>query len=585
MVRIALKLLCGVLTLAPVEASKATVDVRTGIDVEGLVSSARSQWLAGEYAKSYETARDALAEDARAVDALYLASRFLVFEMLGPEDRGETLRKVDDVAAYVRQCEQEAIGHLVKALGTTPGHRGSRLLLGLVYYEGQKFMRMVGLFEDLRRRQPDDPEAYLMLSLALAATGNDAHARGAFGLALSRLPGSRSYLDAGFSLRGQPGGGVEDLVRSWAPDDPYAMTPTNERLMEHYHRVAYANLRFGEPLRQEDGWQTDRGTVYVLYGAPSERVLIDNDVVPRQEWDYGQVRVSFSSRARNPWVFRSARCDDGQFRHIRDLAARHAAVSRAGRRWPVYDASARFVQFRDDDGLTRVDVMFALPEENVHTSEAGPGARHVQVKRGLTVFSPDWRRLDAEIADLTTMPTVTGPSGPSLVWSDTLKLAPGRYQVALEALDTVDGRLGQTRADLSVRSFDTGEIALSDILVGRRFKQRGEKRRDGFVVLPTVDYTVPKGKRLEIYLEAYNLERDAMGRSDCTVSYEVRPYGKGAWRAVSSKRLSGTSDWEPMQLSLELGEAAPGRKEVRVTVRDEVGQQSARMQTDFTVLW
>jgi GWxTD domain-containing protein len=43
-------------------------------------------------------------------------------------------------------------------------------------------------------------------------------------------------------------------------------TPKNEFKQEHYRRIAHANKHFGASARQ--GWQTDRGHMYIVYGPP-----------------------------------------------------------------------------------------------------------------------------------------------------------------------------------------------------------------------------------------------------------------------------------------------------------------------------
>jgi GWxTD domain-containing protein len=53
----------------------------------------------------------------------------------------------------------------------------------------------------------------------------------------------------------------------WRARDPYPRTPVNERLLEHFIRVAYARLEFGQ-----DAWPWDaRGDAYVRYGEPDYR--------------------------------------------------------------------------------------------------------------------------------------------------------------------------------------------------------------------------------------------------------------------------------------------------------------------------
>ena len=52
-----------------------------------------------------------------------------------------------------------------------------------------------------------------------------------------------------------------ERVRFWRRQDPLYLTEFNERRMEHYGRVAYANLRFSRPAKGIEGWRTDMGRV------------------------------------------------------------------------------------------------------------------------------------------------------------------------------------------------------------------------------------------------------------------------------------------------------------------------------------
>jgi GWxTD domain-containing protein len=54
----------------------------------------------------------------------------------------------------------------------------------------------------------------------------------------------------------------------WRERDPTPGTPRNEFLEEHERRFRYANERFGVALT--DGWRTDRGRIFILYGEPDQ---------------------------------------------------------------------------------------------------------------------------------------------------------------------------------------------------------------------------------------------------------------------------------------------------------------------------
>src|ERR1051325_7634179 len=53
----------------------------------------------------------------------------------------------------------------------------------------------------------------------------------------------------------------------WQRRDPTPDTEENEFKEEHYRRMAYANDHFAAGI---PGWKTDRGRMYIMYGAPDE---------------------------------------------------------------------------------------------------------------------------------------------------------------------------------------------------------------------------------------------------------------------------------------------------------------------------
>jgi GWxTD domain-containing protein len=54
----------------------------------------------------------------------------------------------------------------------------------------------------------------------------------------------------------------------WLRRDPTPDTPVNEFRLEHYRRLQWANDQFRGTY---EGWKTDRGMVYVRFGAPDEK--------------------------------------------------------------------------------------------------------------------------------------------------------------------------------------------------------------------------------------------------------------------------------------------------------------------------
>jgi GWxTD domain-containing protein len=80
----------------------------------------------------------------------------------------------------------------------------------------------------------------------------------------------------------------------WKKRDPTPTTAYNEQLAEYFRRVDYAYTNF-RTLRDENGITTDRGKIYILYGAPSatDRQL-SPDNAPREVWRYTQLKKVFT---------------------------------------------------------------------------------------------------------------------------------------------------------------------------------------------------------------------------------------------------------------------------------------------------
>jgi GWxTD domain-containing protein len=84
-----------------------------------------------------------------------------------------------------------------------------------------------------------------------------------------------------------------DLLRDqfiqmfWKQRDPTPATSYNEFQEEHYRRISYANMWFGHRA-SKDGWRSDRGRIYILFGEPGEKTKFtgENDIRDCELWFY-----------------------------------------------------------------------------------------------------------------------------------------------------------------------------------------------------------------------------------------------------------------------------------------------------------
>lgn len=86
---------------------------------------------------------------------------------------------------------------------------------------------------------------------------------------------------------------IEAFFRFWKKRDRDTATAYNEVMAEYYRRVDMANQRYSS-TREVDGYKSDQGRIFILYGTPTntERVFSPSGP-PREVWTYAQLKKRF----------------------------------------------------------------------------------------------------------------------------------------------------------------------------------------------------------------------------------------------------------------------------------------------------
>ncbi len=89
----------------------------------------------------------------------------------------------------------------------------------------------------------------------------------------------------------------EDIRRKrfeefWENHNPTPGSSSNAAMIEYYNRVAFTNQHFGHYI---DGWKTDRGMVYIIFGPPDyiDRHPLDVESKPYEVWEYYDLNRRF----------------------------------------------------------------------------------------------------------------------------------------------------------------------------------------------------------------------------------------------------------------------------------------------------
>lgn len=79
---------------------------------------------------------------------------------------------------------------------------------------------------------------------------------------------------------------LKKWLEFWKSKDPTPNTPENELRDEYYRRLKYANQNFA--FSNKEGWETDMGMVYIIYGHPDEveKYPFEREEKAYQWWHY-----------------------------------------------------------------------------------------------------------------------------------------------------------------------------------------------------------------------------------------------------------------------------------------------------------
>jgi GWxTD domain-containing protein len=86
---------------------------------------------------------------------------------------------------------------------------------------------------------------------------------------------------------------LQKWLEFWKSKDPTLNTPENELQDEYYRRLKYANQNF--VISNKEGWETDMGRVYLIYGHPDEveKHPFEREEKAYQWWHYYKLNRHF----------------------------------------------------------------------------------------------------------------------------------------------------------------------------------------------------------------------------------------------------------------------------------------------------
>ncbi len=524
-------------------------------------------------------------------EAAYWAGYFAVQDYLRYIDRQDPFIFVDKNLGrmfywkrFAKQDLKRARTHFQQSIEADPGFRGAYYQLGLLHVETGQPEELILVFKRFLKQAPEDKDGLMFCGLGYQMLGEMNLAHSYYTRAMERITDEeRSMMESvdiiaskeertrmaqaiTYGDTGRDNWTNDRRDRFWRKQDPLFLTEFNERKMEHYGRVAYANLRYSRPFKGIPGWQTDTGKAFIKFGRFIERISFATS----KTWFYETFRISFkSSDGLDAWRFGLGSAGGGAvgdlMENVRivngndtysvtqlrnDLGDFYAGRNRRNM-WGTPEPPARHVfrdtpqryidpyrelkyrmphqvaAFREDDSI-RVEFAYAIPKARVRVNE--PDGL-LDLEDGVFLFDEHWDEVYRKKMDVTmqwpVFANVAETKSDSIrrnhiVSFRTLRVAPRQHRLAVEVRDRGTGSIGTFR---EFREFWTADslLTMSDLLLasGIQPKTPFPEGRDDLRVTPNPLHTYGRSEPVFIYLEIYNLKKDRFGRTKYRISYRL----------------------------------------------------------------
>jgi GWxTD domain-containing protein len=457
---------------------------------------------------------------------------------------------------------------LKKLDALNPNNKDAHLYLGLLYYEDNKidssfieFQKALELMTDSERVDFTFKSVKELLKPVLADV-------------------FKKYSDE--ELHGL-------INQFWKINDPLYLTGYNERLLEHYSRVAYANLRYTVKHKNLPGWETDRGETIIRYGMPLKRLRYRPTInaggrteifMKTDVWHYKYFTLGFTDQFMN-----------GNYVYSEPMAGSRF-ISQFGGDTPMLVEYLRKDYFEDYTPkfagpkiIVPYDIV-QLKDENYNYTDVyvnyGLAAIDSLKKGNVYYYNHEWGlfffdslynpivQMKNEIVQLPDSHILNvGNDSTLLVNSLKMTVYPDTGTLAFEIIRKFDKGVSSNHFKFKTKKFKPYDFGVSDIILASKVEINNPSfatiNRGNIGILPNPTNTFSKNEPLFLYYEIYNLKLNDKGFNN----YEQK--------LVLEKENKSSSLSKTVNSLLNIVGLGKKKEEVIVTTKYQTQQKDPRM--------
>ncbi len=552
-----------------------------------------SDFAEEDFREAEELYRTAIALDSQLLAASYRLAG-LYFEAQRFQEMAEVL------LAALEQRARSAKSNAAPSLLPQPTFLDLNLLLGLAHTRLHQTEEAQHVFETAFAEMPNaDRQLFFSLATVLSPEELKAH--------FAANEATRQLEEQNF----------------WNARDPLFTTSANERMLEHFSRMAYASLRFGFPERKIAGWKTDRGQTLIRFGFPKGRMRTRADLgstptghitlnASKEVWDYGDFHMLYEDRFLNQnYSFAWSMDTEGDGRNLFDRQIRRTPERfefQHGGKWlQLPHVIAQFRSPHKDSTL--LEVYYGLAAIDLEPATKTVGQHHYQLERGFFLCEQNWQPVFARREPRTLVfPHAANDSAALLLDRWSLHAPPGQFQLALEAIDRQTKHSGAEREALTIENFSTASLRMSSIILATQAARASADlslyRKGEINLIPNLRRQFEADSSLYVYYEIYNLAFNGNGQTSFRIEYTIAPAPAqttqltnafktlGRWLGMNERPIAITSSFqaggataeEKLHHALALPGAKPGPYRLTIAVLDLNTQQRFNRWADFEIV-
>lgn len=534
------------------------------------------------------------------------------------EDRITSNNMGISFAKWVDEDYEKAVSTFNKIIQINPDHREAHFRLSVLAYDNRDVDSFIYHQKKIIENNPNDKDAHLFLGLGLHDINRNEEAFKEYEIAKRLMNDdekevfeSLEYILSEDLVEKYKGLNDDErkkfIDKYWKSKDPLYLTDFSERMIEHYGRVAYSNLKFGVIKMDIPGWKSDRGRIYIRYGKPQDNIKIRPELEfagPKGGynstiiWYYPKYTFVFS----DPYSTGEYRLSTGLTGSRFPLIAFNQVEADVRKVFPenyehnyggeLFAFNYYTASFRGENGNTNMEIYYGIPQKYVRYNPQ-KGRFSAQVKKGFFVFDGEWNdvKKDVSIDEFSSDFYPDSSQLTHIIRQNDLEIKPGKYLLAIEIQDESSKNTGISREIISVESFKSDSLKLSDIVFALKIDtviKRSEFSSHGYEIIPNPLRHYKINQPLYVYYEIYNLKLMSPGMTNYIVEYKINKFKKkrslfvrafagiGSLFGIGNKKeeistsyaYNGVSPDEKQYLTINMKDAEQGLYQLSLTVSD-----------------